>query len=268
MCEFFSFVSDGKGELYYFDYPIRKKVLSGKLKDRNGNSISEIDSHSSITAYFNLDDDKVNKYEYNPITRYFRKDSINLRDDSGICEKKVKKIKFDDIVPELLIKKIFDPIKSKKKRVIGKKEKALLKNWASVGASVGDSVWASIRASVGDSGWDSIGDSVRASVGDSVGASIGDSVRASVGDSVWDSIGDSIRASIRVYMGSFFNLKKWKYLKHKPGVYPYQCCVDLWEAGLVSSYDGTTWRLHGYNAKILYENKGATHGLHKTSKNY
>jgi hypothetical protein len=68
--------------------------------------------------------------------------------------------------------------------------------WASVGdsvrASVRDSVWASVRASVWASVWasvgDSVGDSVRASVGDSVGASVRDSVWASVGDSVWASV--------------------------------------------------------------------------------
>lgn len=50
----------------------------------------------------------------------------------------------------------------------------IMKNKASVGDSVRDSVWASVGASVGDSVW----------------ASVGDSVRASVRDSVWDSVGD------------------------------------------------------------------------------
>ena len=63
--------------------------------------------------------------------------------------------------------------------------------WASVGASVRASVWASVWASVGASVGDSVWDSVRDSVSDSVW----DSVRDSVRDSVWDSVRDSVRDS-------------------------------------------------------------------------
>ena len=98
----------------------------------------------------------------------------------------------------------------------------LLKQWASVGDSV--------RDSVRDSVWDSVRDSVR----DSVWAS----VRASVGDSVWD--------SVRAYTGSLFTI--WN------GEYKFTPAVELWKRGLVASYDGETWRLHtGPKAKIVYE---------------
>ena len=119
--------------------------------------------------------------------------------------------------------------------------------------------------------WDSVGDSVRGSVGDSVRASIWDSVRGSVGVSVgglvggvvgglvWDSVGDSVGGlvwdSVWGYIGSLFpDIKNWKYISHEKGIYPYQCCVDLWKQGLVPSYDGKVWRLHGGPiAKILFE---------------
>jgi hypothetical protein len=112
---------------------------------------------------------------------------------------------------------------------------------ASVGASVRDSVSASVR------------DSVRASVGDSVWASVRDSVwasvRASVRDSVW--------ASVRAYTGTFFVLPRdsWKYTENvKTEEYPFQCLADLWEQGLVPSFDEKKWRLHGgKDAKILWE---------------
>ncbi len=76
--------------------------------------------------------------------------------------------------------------------------------WDSVKASVGDYVWASVGDSVGasvrdsvrDSVWDSVGASVKDSVRDSVGASVRDSVGASVRDSVKASVGDSVRASV------------------------------------------------------------------------
>ena len=114
---------------------------------------------------------------------------------------------------------------------ITENEIALLKVWDSVGDSVRDSVRGSVRASI----WGS------------VGASIWDSVRGLV----WDSVGDSVWG----YIGSLFpDIKNWKYISHEKGIYPYQCCVDLWKQGLVPSYDGKVWRLHGGPiAKILFE---------------
>ena len=103
--------------------------------------------------------------------------------------------------------------------------------------SVRDSVWASVRDSVCDSVWDSVGDSVWDSVCDSVGCS----VRDSVWDSVW------------AYTGSFFRLPTWKNIDHAKGTYPFQSCVTLWNQGLVPSFDGTTWRLHGgKKAEVLF----------------
>ncbi len=100
---------------------------------------------------------------------------------------------------------------------------------------------------------------------DSVRDSVWDSVRDSVWDSVWDSVRISVRASVRAsvgaYIGSLFpKIKKWKYIDYKKEPfksikgYPFQACVDLWEMGLVPSFDGTTWRLHSKNG-IEWEDK-------------
>jgi hypothetical protein len=72
---------------------------------------------------------------------------------------------------------------------------------------------------------------------------------ASVGDPVWY----SVRASVRAYIGSLFpKITTWKYAPKTDG-YPYQPCVDLWIQGLVSSYDGKKWRLHGEpEGKVLW----------------
>jgi hypothetical protein len=113
----------------------------------------------------------------------------------------------------------------------------LLKKWVSVGDSVLVSVRDSVRVSVGVS----VRDSVLVSVRDSVRVSVGDSVRFSVWASVW------------AYTGSFFNIPVWKYVKHPKGKYPYQPLVTLWNQGLVPSFDGTTWRLHGgKKAAVLF----------------
>ena len=80
-------------------------------------------------------------------------------------------------------------------------------------------------------------------------ASVWAGVWASVGASVWD----SVRASVWAYAGSFFRIPVWKYIKHPKGKYPYQPLVALWNVGLVPSFDGTTWRLHGgKKATVLF----------------
>jgi len=60
-------------------------------------------------------------------------------------------------------------------------------------------------------------------------------------------VGEGASESARpgAYTGSFFKLPKWKYIQHLPNTYPFEPLVTLWEAGLVPSFDGNTWRLHG-----------------------
>ena len=158
-------------------------------------------------------------------------------------------------------KAIIHPFQIKPPENITEEHIQLLKEWASVGASVWDSVGASVGASVwasvGASVWDSVGASVWASVWDSVGDSVGASVWDSVGASVWDSVWASVWDSVGAYTGTFFILprKSWKYTETiKTEEYPFLPLVKLWEQGLVPSFDGKAWRLHGgENAKILWE---------------
>ena len=276
MCKFFSFISN-RGHIHYFDNEIRQKIIKGELN-------YELDSHSSIADYFGVNEDKFNKYEYSPLTKEFTVDQINGKDDSDYMRKWVEKLDFSKIVPELVLKPIVHPFNDIQKKSVTKKDVELLKQWVSVKdsvrdsvkdsvkasvwdsvkASVWDSVWDSIKDSVRDSVWDSIKDSVRDSVKDSVKASVWDSVwdsvKDSVRDSVWDSVKDSVRDSVRdsvwAYVSSFFNIKKWIDVKHEYGVNPYQCCINLWESGLVPSYDGKYWYLHGRkDARILWKGK-------------
>ena len=122
--------------------------------------------------------------------------------------------------------------------------------WKSVGESVGASmrasVWASVWASVGASVWASVRASVWESVWASVGASVGEIVRASGWASVWASVWKSVGESVSSYIGSLFDI--W------PEGYPFQAGADLWRMGLVPSFDGVTWRLHGGpDGAVLWE---------------
>ena len=207
MCQFFSFVTDPVGhpaEYYCFDWEYRKANL-----DDDG-----VDSHSHICAHFALDEDRCNKYEFNPLTKAFTIDQINSkRDDSEAAEKWANRLDFKTIAEPLIVKPIVNPLELPKVEQVTDEQIGWLKDWASV--------WAPVR--------DSVGYSVRYSVGDSVEAS------------VWGSVGDSVVA----YTSSFFSINYER---------DFSPAIKLWESGLVPSFDGKTWRLHsGTIADVVYE---------------
>jgi hypothetical protein len=236
MCKFFSFVTDGKTNRFFFNDEKRSELIQSNPEDYN------FDSHSSICKLFNLKEDNSNKYEFNPLTGEFTVDQINNKsDDHALAEKWVRALNFKTVVKELVLKPIIHPFQIDPPE-INETHIELLKQWN----SVWDSVWDSVGDSVWDSVRDSVWDSVRDSVGDSVGDSVRDSVRDSVGDSVWD--------SVWAYNSSFFILNGWKYTDAIGGINPFQPCIDLWEQGIVPSFDGKTWRLHTKNG-IAWEGK-------------
>lgn len=236
MCKFFSFVTEPDGhpnERFYFDWDYRKKHL--KLDDA--------DSHDHIITKFKLHADKVNGYEFNPLTGKFEIDNIRSEiNDSIQAEKWVKKVDFKTIVELLIIKPIINPFELKASKKPTKEQIELLKNWVSVlaggywgagaycgsrGRYASDARWAAStdvggRAGVGASVWDSVVNSVESSVSDVVS---------------WSSIG--------AYSSTFIDTKyKLDYSSHN----------KLWESGLVPIFDGKTWRLHsGKKGKIIYE---------------
>jgi len=235
MCNFFSFVTDPVGhpaEYYFLDWEYRKADLND----------DGADSHSHICSHFKLDEDRCNKYEYNPLTGEFIVDQINSeRDDREVAEKWVNRLDFKEIVEPLIIKPIVKPFELPKVEQVTDEQIGWLKAWNSVRDSVWDSVRGSVFDSVGDSVGDSVRDSVFDSVWDSVRNSVWDSVGASVGDLVLDSVGDLVGA----YISSFFKIAY---------EYDFSPAIKLWESGLVPSFDGKTWRLHsGTIADVVYE---------------
>ena len=145
MCKFFSMVSKGDGEPIYCDWNIRKQVLEGKIQ------MESPDSHTSIATHFGYKgekEDSLNKYEYNPLTKVFTVDQINTTDDKCLIEEWVRNLDFKTIVPHLSLGVIKNPLETKAQKV-SNNDLILLKEWASVGASVWDSVCSSVWASIG-----------------------------------------------------------------------------------------------------------------------
>lgn len=125
MCQFFSLISDGKGHAKYFDADQRKQIESGKLTGLHGHRFSP-DSHSSIAEHYDMG--RYNAYEYNPFTKVFRVDSINLRKDSRRIRTFCENLDFNTIVPGFRCT-VKLPKCPKRKRA-SKKDLLLLKDYA------------------------------------------------------------------------------------------------------------------------------------------
>jgi len=244
MCHFFSFNDNGKigidGHCYwFFNWEMRQRLLKNNPDKLNP------DSHASIATLADFSEDKMDKYEYNPLTGVFKIDQINRgnRARPERAEAWVRGLDFKAICEPLIIKPIVHPFRDvKPPKKITKKHIELVRKWAPVWGSV----WASVRGSVRGSVGDSVLDSVEASVWNSVW----NSVRASVGDSVW--------TAVWAYTSSFFNLPRsaWKHTEHIKckGNNPFQPAIDLWGMGLVPSFHGKKWRLHGgKNGEMVWE---------------
>jgi hypothetical protein len=88
MCKFFSCISNGKGKVLFFLVDnIQKIQKAGNPKNYNWNS------HTSIANFYNVDEDKWNKWEYNPETKEVKLDGglITKCDDKDsvldVCNK-------------------------------------------------------------------------------------------------------------------------------------------------------------------------------------
>ena len=92
MCNFFSCISDGHGSIRYFG---AKEIT--EIEEQGNPKNYEFDSHSSICNYFEINEDKWNKYEYNPFTKKFEVDTLNNKNDSAHVEKQVRNLDFTDI---------------------------------------------------------------------------------------------------------------------------------------------------------------------------
>ena len=235
MCEFFSLLSDGKGKIYFFDSEMRKKIIDGETE------YETTESHTSIAHYYRFvgeQEDKLNKWEYDVFTRKLTLDSKGTKLDKDEVLKQCRALDFKTIVPELIIKPIIHPFVDKKCTAIIPEDIELLTQWNSVRDSVEGSIWDSIG--------DFVGNPVREYVWGSVGSSVWDSDESSIW-AIGDPVRGSIWSSIWAYVSSFFSIQ----YEHD-----FSSCIKLWEKGLIPSFDGSVWRLHGYpEGKIIWEGK-------------
>jgi hypothetical protein len=229
---------------------MRQKVLSSDL---------DPDSHTSIARHFGYvaaGEDELNKYEWNPLLHRFVVDRISAEtDDRKEAYAWVRGLDFKTIVEPLIIKPIIHPFDIVPPPIISGEILRLLRAWDSVRDSVGVYDGSPVKEYVGVSTWEFVGvsEGARVSVQDSVMFSISDSVGIFVQGvefSAWASVRNSVWFSVREFVWAYATASFLSY-KHD-----FSSAVKLWEMGLVPSFDGETWRLHGYkNARILWEGK-------------
>ena len=86
MCKFLSVNSDGRGNIKLFKVEDVAKIMAeGNPKNYNWNS------HSSISDFYGDNDDRVNKWEYDPVTKELKADTISLRDDKTLVLEQIEK---------------------------------------------------------------------------------------------------------------------------------------------------------------------------------
>ena len=248
MCEFFSFCSDGRGKFFYFKPTDIKKIRKEGNKEQY-----DFNSHASVAAFNKLNEDKLNKYEYNPFKEEFKIDHINAyRSDEKSAEKWVKelfkfktkkqfltfcknyfyKIDYKQVSKMLgkiptkkdvikMLKRVesidwFKPQKAPDKKSLKIKINSVVKAFGmdiKVELEINKLDSASAWASARASAWDSAWDSAWASAWDSALCSARASARDSARASAFETVKDL--------------MKKKGYKKN-----PFAELLKLWEAGL------------------------------------
>jgi len=248
MCKFFSFVTnpDNTSDFYYFD---------AKQRAEDPFDPFGADSHSHICAYYKINKDKCNKYEYSPLTRKIFVDTQNARiDDRARAERWVKSLDFKTIVEKMIIKPIISPLtlpavdlpteeqigwlnewRSTRERVGVEKE---LMIYTVVGSAVAEVVGAELWASVWDAVWNLACGKAESAIQARIKGEFFSTICAST---VCRSI---IDASV-AYASSFFDVDYG---------YDFSAAVKLFESGLVPAYGGDVWLLYsGTEARSVYE---------------
>ena len=85
MCNCLSFLVSRTGQVFYISKE-QEQDYNNKVKK------SRPDSHSGIAEYYDIDEDKMNKYEYNLFSKVLKEDSIVFDYDIKKVERIAKKI--------------------------------------------------------------------------------------------------------------------------------------------------------------------------------
>jgi hypothetical protein len=258
MCTFFSFCtcpSFHPGKRFYFNW---------KQRNSKESAYQDIycDSHDHIIHHYKLDDAVVNKYEYNPFTKRLIADTINSSiNDIAQVRDWAEKFDFKRIVKPLIKTDVINPfdlptadanmiavdLLNKFIHLIESDDINIAAIAARSAIQIKHHVCTNLfykLKSLSSCAYD-IKTPIIHSLFEHYGARY-------INESKYGKISRFIDLIDYLYFISLFDLDILKYLDIRCIKY----VEELWNMGIVISYDGDKYRLHSdHNAKIIYETK-------------
>ena len=183
MNSFFSFISDGKGNISFIKKETREKILQGKL-DLNADSFSIIElqtlkNESEYGAY--------NYWNYNPITRKLVLYCKNTRNDEKQINRSSVMARIQENIHKLVIKNISNPFTNRKfEDEITPEILRIFEKWVNFASWADSSIPGKLQASMRNLIKKEIDNDVYDMVYNSVCDSVMDAVRKSISNSIFD----------------------------------------------------------------------------------
>jgi hypothetical protein len=103
MCKFMSILSDGKGNAFFFKLDDIIQIE----KDNNNSNNYNWNSHSSIASYYKINEDKMNKWEYNNETKELKLDGTLITKENDLEEIKIIVEKYISENNPIFLQKIY-----------------------------------------------------------------------------------------------------------------------------------------------------------------
>lgn len=219
------------------------------------------DSHSHICAYYKLDEDKCNKWQYNPFTKELEFDRQNdPKNDMERVQRWVDKLDWKTVVEPLVVKPVVNPLELPAVETVTDEQIIWLKYWASYIGSIDKSelyldyrmFWKlpvistikPLRRILGGTVMITIYNTIWCTWDDVLLRVTGKSHVPAIGET-WGHTDASVGHLALAYLSTFCKIGLNQ---------GFAAGGKLCEAGLVPCFDGTTWRLHtGTDAHVVYE---------------
>lgn len=224
--EFFSFLTDGKGKISYIgNKNTEHPEIRGNGEDDFYNIAEECFGDKNLHGNYNC-------VEYNPFTQNFHYWETPLSDDREELQRLALTTDYftkivKELAPDMIIKPFVNPLKEGTfNGKITLKTIKLLVDWMRIEKSM--DVYQKVMPFFWDSEddkWCTIEGSIYAMIRSNEWKEFYENTKNMIDCYLWD--------AFRAYMTSFFKTIKIDGVEYGEGNNPFQCCVDLWEMGLI-----------------------------------
>lgn len=240
MYGFFSFLSDGNGNIFYIGCDERRRIFAGE------SSVSADDDECIAIHNFGSREkaDLYNYWYYDPFTDTMTLKRENTTNDRNLLDKEKIITAVYECVPELILKPVINPFTNGQfKGQVTPEALGFLHEWKAIIGNIDNMLY--------DTVYETIMFTVRGVIHDQLMSSIWDVIRSQTEENDFCYCYESAFETVIGYLSSFFVFQKWNNFKEGSDVNPYLPCIHLWEMGLVPVFNGRQWNLHS-NKGIVY----------------